>query len=99
MTEYTHIINGKPAISPTTLSVQNPATQKKIGEVPVATKDQLDEAVAAARAAFPAWSVKSQDERAQVLEQIADIVEKNIGEYKTILVSEQGKTVSQAHDQ
>jgi acyl-CoA reductase-like NAD-dependent aldehyde dehydrogenase len=41
MTEYTHIINGKPAISPTTLSVQNPATQKKIGEVPVATKDQV----------------------------------------------------------
>ncbi|CEL58409.1 Retinal dehydrogenase 1 OS=Equus caballus GN=ALDH1A1 PE=1 SV=1 [Rhizoctonia solani AG-1 IB] len=96
MTEYTHIINGKPAISPTTLSVQNPATQKKIGEVPVATKDQLDEAVAAARAAFPAWSVKSQDERAQVLEQIADIVEKNIGEYKTILVSEQGKTLANA---
>ncbi|KAF8749786.1 aldehyde dehydrogenase family [Rhizoctonia solani] len=52
MSHYTHIINGKPASSSSTLDVQNPATQKKIAEVPVATKDQLDEAVAAARAPF-----------------------------------------------
>ncbi|CAE6439177.1 unnamed protein product [Rhizoctonia solani] len=96
MTQYVHIINGKPVTSSTTLDVQNPATQKKIAEVPVATKEQLDEAVAAARAALPAWSAKSQDERAQVLEQIAGIIEKNIAEYKQILVSEQGKTLTNA---
>jgi acyl-CoA reductase-like NAD-dependent aldehyde dehydrogenase len=56
----------------------------------------LDEAVAAARAALPAWSAKSQDERAQVLEAIAGVIEKNIHEYKSILVSEQGKTVRRA---
>ncbi|KAF8669004.1 Aldehyde dehydrogenase [Rhizoctonia solani] len=82
MSHYTHIINGKPASSSSTLGVQNPATQRKIAEVPIATKDQLDEAVAAARAALPAWSAKSQDERAQVLEQIAGIIQKNISEYK-----------------
>ncbi|ELU42215.1 aldehyde dehydrogenase [Rhizoctonia solani AG-1 IA] len=98
MSHYTHIINGKPASSSSTLGVQNPATQRKIAEVPVATKDQLDEAVAAARAALPAWSAKSQDERAQVLEQIAGIIQKNISEYKYILVSEQGKTVSKLND-
>ncbi|KAJ1306299.1 hypothetical protein OPQ81_010998 [Rhizoctonia solani] len=96
MTEYTHIINGKPVTSQTTLDVQNPATQKKIAEVPVATKEQLDEAVAAARAALPAWSAKSQDQRAQSLEQIAGIIEKNLPEYKQILVSEQGKTLANA---
>ncbi|KAF8721650.1 aldehyde dehydrogenase family, partial [Rhizoctonia solani] len=96
MSHYTHIINGKPASSSSTLDVQNPATQRKIAEVPVATKDQLDEAVAAARAALPAWSAKSQDERAQVLEQIAGIIQKNISEYKHILVSEQGKTLANA---
>ncbi|KAF8669003.1 aldehyde dehydrogenase family [Rhizoctonia solani] len=96
MSHYTHIINGKPASSSSTLDVQNPATQKKIAEVPVATKDQLDEAVAAARAALPAWSAKSQDERAQVLEQIAGIIQKNISEYKYILVLEQGKTLNDA---
>ncbi|GAB1523417.1 hypothetical protein RhiTH_006565 [Rhizoctonia solani] len=96
MSHYTHIINGKPASSSSTLDVQNPATQRKIAEVPIATKDQLDEAVAAARAALPAWSAKSQDERAQVLEQIAGIIQKNISEYKYILVSEQGKTLNDA---
>ncbi|KAB5588012.1 hypothetical protein CTheo_8547 [Ceratobasidium theobromae] len=96
MTEYTHIINGKPVISPTTLDVVNPATQKKIAEVPVATKEQLDEAVAAARAALPAWSAKSEDERAEVLLQIASTLEKNIAEYKKTLTSEQGKPLATA---
>jgi acyl-CoA reductase-like NAD-dependent aldehyde dehydrogenase len=41
MSQYTHIIDGKPVTSSTTLDVQNPATQKKIAEVPVATKEQV----------------------------------------------------------
>ncbi|KAF8749785.1 aldehyde dehydrogenase family [Rhizoctonia solani] len=96
MSEYTNIINGKPVPSQTTLDVQNPATQKKIAEAPVATKEQLDEAVAAARAALPAWSAKSQDERAHALEEIAKVIENNIPKYKPILVAEQGKTLTNA---
>ncbi|KAB5589902.1 Aldehyde dehydrogenase [Ceratobasidium theobromae] len=99
MTEYTHIINGKPITSPKTLDVINPATQKKIAEVPIATKEQLDEAVAAARAALPGWAAKSEDERAGVLVQIAEIIGKNMEEYKQLLTSEQGKTLSQAGEE
>ncbi|KAF8599944.1 aldehyde dehydrogenase [Ceratobasidium sp. AG-I] len=94
MSAYTHIINGKPATSSKHIDVINPATQKVVAQVPVATKEQLDEAVAAARAAFPSWAAKSFDERAEVLNQIASIVEKNLEEYKSILTSEQGKTLS-----
>ncbi|KAG9080990.1 hypothetical protein FRC07_014705, partial [Ceratobasidium sp. 392] len=93
MTEYTHIINGKAVTSSKKIDVINPATQQKIAEVPVATQEQLDEAVAAARAALPAWSAKSPDERAEVLNQIAGVIEKNLEEYKKILTSEQGKTL------
>ncbi|KAG8707315.1 hypothetical protein FRC08_000583 [Ceratobasidium sp. 394] len=96
MSEYTHIINGKPATSSKKLDVINPATQEKIAEVPVATKEQLDEAVAAARAAFPGWAAKSVDERAEVLNQIASIIEKNLEEYKNVLTAEQGKPLSNA---
>jgi acyl-CoA reductase-like NAD-dependent aldehyde dehydrogenase len=46
MTEYTHIINGKPVTSSTTLDVINPATQKKITQVPVATKEQASRVAA-----------------------------------------------------
>ncbi|KAG9074189.1 hypothetical protein FRC06_010871 [Ceratobasidium sp. 370] len=96
MAEYTHIINGKAVTSSKKIDVINPATQRKIAEVPVATKEQLDEAVAAARAALPAWSAKSPDERAEVLNQIAGVIEKNLEEYKKILTSEQGKTLNNA---
>ncbi|KAG9092026.1 hypothetical protein FS749_016059 [Ceratobasidium sp. UAMH 11750] len=96
MTEYTHVINGKAATSSKKIEVINPATQQKIAEVPVATKEQLDEAVAAARAAYPAWSAKSLDERAEILNQIAGVIEKNIEEYKKILTAEQGKTLGNA---
>jgi len=96
MSEYTHIINGKPATSSKRLDVINPATQEKIAEVPVATKEQLDEAVAAARAAFPAWAAKPVDERAEVLNQIAAVIEKNLDEYKNLLTLEQGKPLSNA---
>ncbi|QRV84439.1 aldehyde dehydrogenase family protein [Ceratobasidium sp. AG-Ba] len=91
MSEYSHTINGKSVTSPTTLEVINPATQQKIADVPVATKEQLDEAVAAARAAFPGWSATPVDERAAIVNKIADVVEENIEEYKKILTLEQGK--------
>ncbi|KAG9089855.1 hypothetical protein FS749_000994 [Ceratobasidium sp. UAMH 11750] len=88
MSEYTHIINGKPVTSSKKLDVINPATQEKIAE--------LDEAVAAARAAFPGWAAKSVDERAEVLNQIASVIEKNLEEYKNMLTAEQGKPLSNA---
>ncbi|KAF8601268.1 aldehyde dehydrogenase family protein [Ceratobasidium sp. AG-I] len=94
MTEYTQIINGKPVTSPTTLDVLNPGTQQKIAEAPVATKEQLDEAVAAARAAFPEWSAKPVDERAEILIKIADVIEKNAEDYKKSITLEQGKPLS-----
>ncbi|KAG9093288.1 hypothetical protein FS749_014680 [Ceratobasidium sp. UAMH 11750] len=95
MTEYTHIINGKPVTSPTTLDVISPGTQEKIAEAPVATKEQLDEAVAAARAAFPTWSTTPFDERAAVLNRIADIIERNSEEYNRSITLEQGRPLNE----
>ncbi|KAH7335022.1 Aldehyde/histidinol dehydrogenase [Rhizoctonia solani] len=96
MSDYTHIIDGKVVTSPGKMSVINPASLQNIAEVPVATKEQLDEAVFAARKAFPAWSAKSQEERAEVLLKMALVIEDNMQEYKRILTSEQGKTVRDA---
>ncbi|KAJ1306303.1 hypothetical protein OPQ81_011002 [Rhizoctonia solani] len=78
------------------MSIVNPANLQKIAEVPIATKEQLDEAVSAARAAFPSWSAKSQEERAKVLLELASVIEQNIQEYKQILTSEQGKALADA---
>ncbi|KAG9120825.1 hypothetical protein FRC07_003529 [Ceratobasidium sp. 392] len=94
MAEYTHTINGKPATSTQKLDVINPGTQQKIAEVPVATKEQLDAAVAAARAAFPTWSATTPDERAATLNKIADVIGKNAEEYQKLITLEQGKPLS-----
>ncbi|CAE6451733.1 unnamed protein product [Rhizoctonia solani] len=96
MSDYTHIINGKAATSPGKLGIINPANQQNIAEVPVATEEQLDEAVLAAREAFHSWSAKPQEERAEVLLKMALVIEENIQEYKRILTSEQGKTLADA---
>ena len=52
---FTMTINGNSATAVESFQVINPATEEKIADVADATQAQLDEAVAAARAAFPTW--------------------------------------------
>ncbi|MBU2662849.1 aldehyde dehydrogenase family protein [Actinoplanes bogorensis] len=54
--------------SPATIAVENPATEEVLAHVPEGTEADVDRAVAAARAAFPAWAVSS--ERAAVLDRL-----------------------------
>lgn len=90
---FSHIINGKPVPSNRTSQVKNPATGAFLADVPVASREQLDECVAAARAAQPAWAAKSYDERAAVLNKLADELENNVALYSQLLTAEQGKPV------
>lgn len=89
--KYAHIIDGKPAFSDTTTAIVNPATGGYLGEAPIATPEQLDQAISSARRAFPSWASKSYDERASVLFEIARIIEKGVDGYKKSLTAEQGK--------
>lgn len=54
-----------------THEVINPATEEVIGKISLGTKEDLDKAVAAARAAFPSFSKTSREERVEMLENIA----------------------------
>ncbi len=53
------------------LAVENPFTTETIAEVPSATAEQLDAAVAAAREAFSGWSVTPAGERCEMLHEVA----------------------------
>jgi acyl-CoA reductase-like NAD-dependent aldehyde dehydrogenase len=53
----------------------NPATGETIAAIPVATDADVDEAVAAARTAQPAWASLSHDARTAILVRVADAVE------------------------
>lgn len=75
----------------------NPATGEAYALVPDSDKNDIDRAVAAAKAAFPAWSAKSTNERAAVLTKIADGIEKNMREFAKAESIDQGKTFRLAY--
>ncbi|MEJ0025016.1 MAG: aldehyde dehydrogenase family protein [Rhizomicrobium sp.] len=96
MGTYKLLIDGKLEDGDAVMDVINPATEEVLSECPRGSKAQLDKAVAAAKAAFPAWSRKTLDERKQVLNAIADVVEKNAAELGRLLTQEQGKPLGDA---
>ena len=56
--------------TPKTLDVINPATEKSIGQISLGSSEDVDRAVAAARAAFPAFAQTSREQRIALLEAI-----------------------------
>ena len=90
-TDFAMLIGG--AMDPGTASfdVLNPATEKAVGIAPDATRDDLDRAIIAARAAFPSWAATSVEDRKKMLNAMAAAIMANIDPLKRLLTAEQGK--------
>jgi len=84
----------KPSSDGATSEVVNPATGESMGAVPVSTAGDVDAAVAAAQAAFPAWADKTPRERSETLFKVADVIEANLDELRTLEMDNVGKPVS-----
>ena len=96
LSDFHHLIDGKLVDSGTRLEVINPATGRVFANCPTASKQQLDEAVTAARRACKTWQQTRYADRAALLAQLAEKLEleqDNLGE---LLTREQGKPLSQA---
>ena len=89
--DYSLLINGKLLDGVSTFDVINPATEEVLAACPRADLNQLNQAVAAAKAAYPAWSARSIEERRALLVRLADEFEKHSAEIARILTQEQGK--------
>lgn len=87
-------INGKLTSTEKTRHGINPATAKPNAEVPVSTQKDVDDAVAAAKAAFKTWSKTSWDERKKAVLAFADALEQHVQDFGKLLTQEQGKPVS-----
>jgi len=96
MSDFNLLIDGRMVPGDLTMPVLNPATEEVLAQCPRATKAQLDTAVAAAKAAYPAWAATPMDERRKHIVKMADIIEANAGELARILTSEQGKPLADA---
>ena len=79
-----------------TADVINPATEKPVAACPIASEAQVHAAVAAAKAAFPAWSRRPVAERAAMIDQLADALMARKEEFQHLLTAEQGKPLDQA---
>ena len=78
------------------LDVFNPANGRVISRVPLSAYADVDRAVAAAEAAFPAWSAIPIKERVQVFFRYKALLEKNIDELAALITEENGKIDSEA---
>ena len=78
------------------IDVHDPSRGEVIARVPISTRAQLDQAVAAAKRAFPAWSATPIKERVQVFFRYKALLERNIDELSALITRENGKIDSEA---
>jgi succinate-semialdehyde dehydrogenase/glutarate-semialdehyde dehydrogenase len=71
--------------------VINPATGKVLAHLPHASKADLDEALAAANKAFPAWKATSAYDRAKIMRKAADLLRERHDHVSKVQTLEQGK--------
>lgn len=91
-------INGRfvEASTDRSLPVISPVDGSQLSSVPLSTAKDLDTAVRAAKAAFPAWSKMPIKERVQVFFRYKYLLEKHLEELSLLVQEENGKTYSEA---
>lgn len=79
-----------------TITVLNPATGESLGQVPVATRADIDRALAAAEKSFRSWRAVPALERARLLQSIAARIRSKALTLAQIVTLEQGKCLREA---
>ncbi|RLJ40979.1 lactaldehyde dehydrogenase/glycolaldehyde dehydrogenase [Litoreibacter meonggei] len=99
MTAYKTFINGAwhEMKERERIEVTNPTDETVLGTIPDCTRDDVDVAVEAAKAAQPGWAALPPIERAKALRKLAGLIEENADHLARTLVLEQGKPLDQAH--
>ncbi|MHA6795958.1 aldehyde dehydrogenase family protein [Pseudonocardia bannensis] len=76
------------------IEVINPATGEAVAAVPAGTPADVDRAVAAAKAAFPAWSTTDITERAAVVQRISDGLKARAADIAASITAEMGSPIT-----
>ncbi len=84
------------AVSTETMQVFEPATEQVLAELPRAGVVEADEAIARAKAAFPAWRDVAPGDRAKLLRRLARAVEGKVEELAQLEARNVGKPISDA---
>jgi len=89
-----NVINGEFTESTTDrwIDVHNPATNQVVTRVPHSTSDEMNEAVASAKAAFKTWSKTTPLYRQQIMFRYQQLIKDNLKDVARLITIEQGKT-------
>ncbi|MCL2194887.1 MAG: aldehyde dehydrogenase family protein, partial [Oscillospiraceae bacterium] len=98
MTTLRPFINGQFVDSTTTkfTPAYNPSTGETTHQVPSCTATEVEAAVAAAAAAYPAWSATPVMKRVQVLYRLRDLLDQHMDELTQLVAEEHGKVWDEA---
>ncbi|MBO1113933.1 CoA-acylating methylmalonate-semialdehyde dehydrogenase [Bordetella petrii] len=98
MKKLTHFINGQACEGRSGRYAEgyNPATGEISSSIPLASAAEIDAAVAAARAAFPAWSEMPALKRARILFNFKALLDQHQDELAALITAEHGKVFSDA---
>ncbi|MCB1497414.1 MAG: NAD-dependent succinate-semialdehyde dehydrogenase [Bauldia sp.] len=86
----------RPARSGKTMPVHSPATEEKIGDVPVADSEDVADVVASAARGFAAWKAIAAWDRAKVMRRAADLIRERVEDIAGVMSAETGKPLAEA---
>ena len=91
-------VDGRPlrAADGALLTVTNPATGETVGRVPALGAAEVEQAIAAAARAFPAWRARTAKERAGVLRRWSDLMLEHRDDVALLMTLEGGKPLAEA---
>ncbi|WP_404332865.1 CoA-acylating methylmalonate-semialdehyde dehydrogenase [Mesobacillus maritimus] len=78
-------------------AVPNPATGKTIAEVPISSKEDVEDAVQSAKKAFQTWSKTPVPKRARILFKYQQLLVENWDELASLITQENGKSFNEAY--
>jgi 5-carboxymethyl-2-hydroxymuconic-semialdehyde dehydrogenase len=90
-----HLIDGAAVPSREYFETVNPATQEVLAEVARGGEREVDAAVAAAKAAFPAWAAQPAAQRAALLRKLGDLIAKHVPEIAKTETQDTGQVIAQ----
>jgi len=94
-----HLIDGAAVPSAEYFKTVNPATQEVLAEVARGGEREVDAAVAAAKAAFPAWAGRPAAERAALLRRLGDLIAADVPGIAAMETQDTGQVIAQTAKQ
>jgi 5-carboxymethyl-2-hydroxymuconic-semialdehyde dehydrogenase len=94
-----HLINGKEVAGSSYFTTTNPATQEVLAEVAAGGTAEVHAAVAAAKAAFPAWAARPAAERGKLLHTLGELITRHVASLARTETQDTGQPIAQTGKQ